>query len=341
MLKKIKVTIMIPCYNEEATIRRCVLSCLNQTCPADQIIFVNDSSKDKTGEILNSFGNAITVIKTPQNTGNKSHAQEYGLQFVTGDVVITSDGDTLIAPNFIEEIIKEFDDPRVAAAGGYVRSMKQNWLTRCRAFDYTIGQNINKLAQSYIGYLFVIPGAAGAFRTEIFRDYLTFDHDTITEDLDFTYKLHKNGFRIAYNRKAIVLTQDPASLHSYINQMRRWFGGGWQNLAKHYDIALRPRQAMELSLMYIEGVVFSSLLFIVPLINIRFAVLFFFPSILAIFALSIYAAIKERRADFLLVTPSSFFLMYINAYIFLEQFVKEAILKRKNLIWFKPERTKI
>jgi cellulose synthase/poly-beta-1,6-N-acetylglucosamine synthase-like glycosyltransferase len=338
---KLKVTVMIPCFNEEATIRRGVMSILDQTRPADQILIVNDSSTDKTAEILARFGDKITVIKTPKNFGNKSHAQEYGLKFVTGDIVIASDGDTLIDPHFIEEIIQEFNDPKVAAAGGYVKSMKNNWLTRSRAYDYTIGQNINKLAQSYLGYMFVIPGAAGAFRTHIFRDYLSFDHDTITEDLDFTYKLHKQGLKVNYNRDAIVLTQDPATLYSYINQMRRWFGGGWQNLAKHYDIAFRPRQALELSLMYVEGLVFSMLLFIVPLIDIRFAIFFFIPYLGVMTAFSVYAAIKEKRWDFLLVPIPSFFLMYVNSYIFLEQFVKEIIFKKKNLVWFKPERTKI
>ena len=64
---------------------------------------------------------------------------------------MTTDGDTVFDDRFTEEIIKDFKDPKVAAAGGYVKSMKYNWLTRCRAVDYSIGQNLHKLAQSYLG----------------------------------------------------------------------------------------------------------------------------------------------------------------------------------------------
>ncbi len=337
-----KFSIMIPCYNEEATIRRCVDSCLNQSRPPEQILFVNDSSKDRTLEYLQSYGDKITVVTTPKNTGNKSSAQEYGLQFVTSDVVITSDGDTILDREFVAEMAKTFKDRKVAAAGGYVRSLKHNWLTRCRALEYTIGQNIHKLAQSELGYMFVIPGAAGAFKVKIFRKYLTFDHDTITEDLDFTYKLHRHGFKIAYNRRAIVLTQDPADLNSYINQMRRWLGGGWQNLRKHYSLAIRPRSSLELSLIYIEGLITSALLFLLPLINLRLALWAnFFLLFLASFLCSIYAAIIERRPDLMLAPFGYVFLTYINAYLFWEQFIKEIVLGRKNLVWFKPERISI
>ena len=193
-----KVSIMIPCYNEEATLGRCIDSCLRQTRSADQILFVNDSSTDRTAEILASYGDKISFVTTPKNTGNKSHAQEYGLQFVTGEIMLTTDGDTILDPKFVAEIERSFNDPKVAAVAGHVKSLPYNWLTLCRAFDYVIGQSIHKLAQSYLGYIFVMPGAASAFRMDLFREHITFDHDTITEDLDFTYKMHRKHFKIIY-----------------------------------------------------------------------------------------------------------------------------------------------
>lgn len=334
----LKISILIPCYNEEKMVERCILSCLDQSRPADQFIIVNDSSTDRTPEILNKYADRITIVKTPRNSGNKSRAQEYGLQFVTGDIMVTTDADTVLDRYFIEKISNDFNDPKVAASGGYVKSMRYNWLTRCRSLDYIIGQNIHKLAQSYINFMFVIPGAAGAFRTDVFRKYATFDHDTITEDLDFTYKFHKQGLRINYNREAVVYTQDPATLYSYANQMRRWFGGGWQNLLKHFDIVNRPAQALELALMYIEGLVTASLLFILPLINIKFELFFVVPYFLVQSVMCVYAMAKEKRWDLWLAIGPYFFTSYINGYIFLEQFIKEVILQKRHLVWFKPER---
>lgn len=339
--RKQSITILIPCWNEEATIERCVLSCLDQTRPADEVIVVDDSCTDSSPAILARYADKITVVRTPKNSGNKSHAQEYGLGFVKGDIVVTTDADTQLHPRFVETILKDFEDPTVAASGGYVVSRQHNWLTLCRAFEYCIGQNIHKPAQRFINYMFVIPGAAGAFRTEVFKTYVKFDHDTITEDLDFTYKLHKQGFTVEYNLDAIVYTQDPASLHSYINQMRRWYAGGWQCLLKHRDIIKRPAQALELSLMYIEGLTFALLIFILPLINIRAVGYFLVTYFITTFVFAVYTAVRERRWALLIVPIPYLPIVFINAYVFIEQFIKEVILRRKHLVWFKPERIHI
>lgn len=336
-----KISILIPCYNEELTIKRCIYSCINQSRPADEIVVVNDSSTDKTVSILKRFGSQIRLVHTIKNTGNKSHVQEYGLKFVTGDVFITTDGDTILEKDFVSIIEKDMRDSSVFAVAGYVRSLKYNWITSCRAIDYAISQNIDKLAQHYLNFIFVIPGAAGAFRTEIFRNKILFTHDTLTEDLDFTYRLHKMGYKIKYNRKAICYTQDPSTLKSYVNQMRRWFAGGWQNFLKHFNIPEKPGMAFELSLIYLEGLVFSVLAFIMPIINLYLSVRIFLIYCFIIFIFVIFGAFKEKRPDFIFALPGYILLKYINAWIFLEQFFQEVILGRKNLNWFKPGRVKI
>lgn len=339
--KRLKISILIPCHNEEKSIFRSVQSCLKQTRPADEVVVVNDGSTDKSLEILTSFGDAIKIVNLEKATGSKSYAQEYGLQFVTGDIFIATDGDTLLGANFVELMEADFQNEEIAAVSGYVKSLKHNWLTACRAFEYALGQNVHKLAQSYVNFMFVIPGAAGAFRTELFKANIHFDHDTITEDLDFTYKFHKLGLKLAYDRNAISYTQDPATLPQYINQIRRWLGGGWQNLLKHFTVINEPVRALELSLIYIEGLVFSALLLIMPFINWYYSVYFLGAYFVVIVALAVWAAIKERRLDILWVIPAFPLVIFINAWIFLEQFIKEIILGRKNLVWFHPDRVNL
>jgi cellulose synthase/poly-beta-1,6-N-acetylglucosamine synthase-like glycosyltransferase len=340
---KLSISILIPCHNEEKSIRSCLESCLAQTRPFDQILVVNDGSTDGTPEILKSFGDKIQVVHVYPATGNKSHAQEKGLPFVTGDVFASTDGDTLLDKNFAERLEIDFQNDKVAAVAGYVRSIKSNWITAYRSFEYIIGQQLHKQAQSILSFVFVIPGASGGFRTSVFREFVNFDHDTLTEDLDFTYKLHKNNFKIVYDKKAIVYTQDPDTLSSYIGQVTRWFCGGWQNLKKHFDSDLfdDPRRVLELSLMYCEGLVFTSLLFITPFLNLIYAlksmVLFYF--IVAIEV--IFAAIIEKRIDILSVLISSPFMIYINSYVFLKTFISEIILGKKNLVWYHPARRAI
>ena len=184
-----------------------------------------------------------------------------------------------------------------------------------------------------------MPGAASAFRTDVFIQHIIFDHDTITEDLDFTYKLRNKQFKIVYNSKAIVYTQDPANLKDYINQMRRWFGGGWQNLMKHYtNIPMRLISSFELSLIYAEGLIFSILLFLIPILNPWFGFWFLFGYFIVAFLFAIWAAWLEKRPSLILAPFPYMIIIFINSYIYLEQFVKEVILKRKNLVWFQPKR---
>ncbi len=337
-----KISLLVPCYNEEKSLEASIKSCLNQTRKFDELVFIDDSSTDKTPQILASFGDKIITHRVPKNTGNKSRAQEFGFQFVTGDFVVTTDADTLLKPNFVEEIEKSFQDPKVVAVAGVVKSLPYNWLTLCRAFDYVVGQYIHKLAQSHMNFIFVMPGAASAFRVETFRKYITFDHDTITEDLDFTYKIHRNQFKIVYNQQAISYTQDPTNLKNYINQLRRWFGGGWQNVIKHYSIIVtKPIRAFELSVIYAEGLIFSVLIFIIPFLNLWFAFWFVFGYFTIAFVFAVWAAWKEKRWALILVPFPYIFIMFVNAYVYLEQFVKEVIFRKKNLVWFKPDRVTI
>lgn len=336
-----KISIVIPCHNEEKSIRACVESCLAQTRKADQILVINDGSTDRSGEILAEFGSQIDVLTIPKATGNKSKAQERGLPFIKGDVFIATDGDTKLNPLFVETVEREFSDPKVAAMSGMVKSLPYNWLTACRAFEYSISHNFHKLAQSYLNFIFVISGAAGAFRTSVFKEYLHFDHDTITEDLDFTYKLHRMGFKISYNRDAISYTQDPAKLKQYINQMRRWYGGGWQCFKKHYGVVAKPIRALEMSLIYIEGILFSLLMFVMPFINVYFWAIFWVGATIANFVFALYVARIEKRADLLYVPLIFPLILHVNAWIFLEQGFKEVILGKTNLVWFQPERVNI
>jgi cellulose synthase/poly-beta-1,6-N-acetylglucosamine synthase-like glycosyltransferase len=332
------ISILIPCHNEEKTIAKCVNSCLAQLRPANQIIVIDDGSTDNSVKILEEYGGKILLIKLEKNTGNKSYVQQFGLTYVSGDVLVSTDADTVLSNDFLERMEIDFSDEKVVAVAGYVKSVKYNWLTAIRELDYLIGQEIHKTAQSNINFLLVIPGCSGAFRTDVFREHVTFDHDTLTEDLDFTYKINEQNYRIVYDKKAIVFTQDPSDLKSYVNQMRRWYGGGWQNLLKHLSIVNRPASAMELSLLYFEGIVFSSLMFLIPLANIFF--FFYYLAFYAVLILpfGIWGAISRKRADLLYYAPLFPLVSYLNAYIFLEQFAKIIILRKKSSVWFSPVR---
>ena len=136
-----KISVLIPCHNEEKSIQTCVQSCLDQSRIPDEIVVVNDGSTDRSAEILAGFGDQIKVVTLEKATGNKSFAQEYGLRFVSGEIFITTDGDTVLDRDFVKIVEEDFTrNPQISAIAGYVRSRKYNWLTACRAFEYAIGR---------------------------------------------------------------------------------------------------------------------------------------------------------------------------------------------------------
>jgi cellulose synthase/poly-beta-1,6-N-acetylglucosamine synthase-like glycosyltransferase len=339
--QKLTISILIPAHNEEKMIAACLDSCLRQTRRLDQIIVVNDGSTDATASILETYGRAITVITIPKATGNKSRAQEIGINAVTTDIIIATDGDTILHEKFAEEIEKDFvSNPELSVVAGYVQSTKYNILTAIREIDYTISQDIFKRAQEYVQFLLVIPGCAGAFKAELFRDgTIQFDHDTLTEDLDFTYKLNAKDKLIKINYNAIVYTQDPPTLHSYINQTRRWYGGGWQNLKKHFPVIIsKPGASLILSLAYLDGTVFNSAFFFLLFINTRLFLELMLLYCIVGTCMGIYAGIRKHRFDLVLVGPLIPLSTLLNAYILMEQLIIEVILRRKNMTWFHPER---
>jgi peptidoglycan-N-acetylglucosamine deacetylase len=333
-----KISILIPCYNEEKTIAHSLDACLAQTRPADEIVVVNDGSTDSTMSVLLKYKDRIKIVDLPKNTGNKSRAQEAGLRHVTGEVFIATDADTILDKDFVKHISREFSDEKVVAAAGYVKSMRGNWLTAVRELEYFYGQELNTKAQSNINSLFVIPGCASAFRSKLFKVFIDFEHDTLTEDLDFTYKIHQLNMKIAFCPKAVVYTQDPDNLSSYMNQLRRWYVGAWQNLLKHWKNVRRPGRIMEVFFGYGEKSIFSVMIFVMPFININYFKTLVITVLLFSLVVSSIAGVKRKRWDLLIYSPLYIFIMYINAYVFMETFVKEIILKQNKLSWYKPER---
>jgi cellulose synthase/poly-beta-1,6-N-acetylglucosamine synthase-like glycosyltransferase len=340
------VSILIPCHNESLGIRACLRSCVQQTIPFNKIIVVDDASTDNTVEIIErSFNlkkNHIQLIKLTKNKGNKSYVQEHGLQFIDTEIFVATDGDTVLSPNFVEKLLPHFQDPQVHAAAGRVKSLRDNWLTACREIDYNIAQLIHKRAQSEINAVVVIPGCAGAFRTQTFKQHITFDHDTLTEDLDFTYKLHLQNYKIVFEPDAIVYTQDPADLKSYIKQMTRWYTGNFQNMRKHSQTLLKkPALAIEITLAYTEGILFSIIIFLLPILNPNLAMLLIAPFLLTSLIVASWVAYKDRRLDLIFYSPMMLLVIYINSAIFMRELYKVMVLNKKDLIWHKAARKQI
>jgi cellulose synthase/poly-beta-1,6-N-acetylglucosamine synthase-like glycosyltransferase len=344
-----KISLLLPAHNEGKTLSRCLDSVFSQTYELDEVVIVNDGSTDNTWEIIDlyheKYPKVVKAIHLQKNTWNKSKAQEHGLKSVTGDIVIMTDADTILHEKFAEVVIQDFidlADPNIVAVWGHVSSIKHNWLTACREIDYVIGQYIFKKAQSILHYIYVMPGCATAIRTDILRE-LIFHHDTVTEDLDFTFQLHLKDLLIHYDERAIVYTQDPPNITSYMRQMSRWYGGAWQNFRKYWRIIFRkPAAAFVISGLLFEGVVFSygTLLMLIFYPDTYFGVIIPYNLVIGFFC-AIFAVFHTKRFDLPLYFAHYVFIILINAFITAKTFFVEIVLSKKDLQWKKVDRVKI
>jgi cellulose synthase/poly-beta-1,6-N-acetylglucosamine synthase-like glycosyltransferase len=336
-----KISILIPAYNEEKGIEKTIISCLNQTRKPDEIIVVNDGSTDRTLKILKKYLEKITIVNLEENTGNKSKAQEIGLKFVKGDIFITADADTRLHFRFVEMIEKSFRNKKVSAVCGHVISEKGNWITKVREINYISTQTIYKKAQSHIDAIFVLSGCCSAFRKKDFYEVITFDHDNVTEDLDFTYKLKLANKKIIYQEKAIVYTQDPNNIRSYMKQLKRWYSGGWACLKKNWKILKKSNNALVISLIYTEGLILGIVSLFLPILLLfsvkTFFILLFLEFLLTSLSIS-YGVVKQKEYYLFFYIPHYYLLHFLDNYVFITTFFKEIILNRRNLVWTKPDR---
>ena len=114
----IDVTVIIPAYNEAASVPDTIKSLQAQTTPPAAIIVVDDCSTDETGDVARALG--VVVVRPPTNTGSKAGAQNFGLRYVHTPLTVAVDADTVLARDAIECLLPAFNDPAVAAACGFV-----------------------------------------------------------------------------------------------------------------------------------------------------------------------------------------------------------------------------
>ena len=237
------VTVLIPAYNEEAAIVDTVRAAIASNYPHLEILVVNDGSTDRTAELVRAnFGRDPRVRLLMQSNHGKPSALNHGLAEATGDVIVSIDADTIVDPEAVPRLVRHFADPKVAAVAGNVKVMNRNrWITRWQALEYITSQNLEKRAFDLLNCIPVVPGAVGAWRTDVLRSSGGFSGDTVAEDTDLTLTIRRNGWKILYDEDAVGRTEVPENVDTLVRQRFRWTFGTLQAVWKHRDAAGNPR----------------------------------------------------------------------------------------------------
>ena len=251
-----RVSIIVPCYNEQAGIVASLRSLLLQTYPNIEIIVVDDGSKDRTYELAKTFEfddgiKKLRVLSKPN--GGKSRALNYGIQYAEGDLVMSVDADSKLDPPAVDLLVQHFKDEQIAAVAGSVKVINDDtFITRLQSLEYIEGLNMVKNGQAFLKLVNIIPGPIGMFRKDALKRVGYYDHDTFAEDCDVTLKLIEKGYKIDFEPDALAQTEAPEELLQLIKQRYRWTRGILQAIKKHknYLWHIRENKSMSFVMWY-------------------------------------------------------------------------------------------
>ncbi len=238
------ITIIIPAYNEEKSIARCIESLLRQDYMGQkEIIVVNDGSTDRTPQIISQYPVRFLDLK---NNGGKANALNEALKIAKGDIIIFSDGDSNMASDSVRHIVEKLQENTNIdmVTGNVLVNMpgKANWfvklLTYCQMVEYHVEQNVARSVQAMNGGVLVCPGPITAVRRYV-CNVVKFSDDTVVEDADFTVDALMQGFKVIRCPEAQVYTNAPTTIKSWIKQRDRWWYGNLQVWEQHKKWAVR------------------------------------------------------------------------------------------------------
>jgi biofilm PGA synthesis N-glycosyltransferase PgaC len=332
--EKTGLVVLIPAYNEAASIADTIRSVQAQTLQADEIIVIDDCSKDATGEIARGLG--VTVVRTPKNCGCKANALNYGLRFVHGEFTLAIDADTTFDPESFERLMAAFDDPEVSAACGFVLPKHVNTIwERGRYIEYLFAFGLYKPLQDYYERPLLASGCFSAYRTEDLRSVGGWPTRTVAEDMDLTWMMYLRGKRVRFVPEAVCYPIEPHNLHFLSKQLRRWSCGFFQTVKIHWRHVLHVPFLRTIVAIGVWDATIAALalLFILPLLAVFVSPIFLLGyciDIPAVLVPVLYRAHQRGEvAKALASIPGFFVLRFVNAWFVLVALWREVITKNR------------
>jgi biofilm PGA synthesis N-glycosyltransferase PgaC len=238
------VSVLVPCYNEEALVAETIGELMKLKYPNLEIIAINDGSRDRTGERLEALRAEhprLRVVHLAENRG-KALALRTGALTARSEFLVGIDGDAILDPHSIHWMMREFLlRGNVGAVTGNPRIRNRaTLLGRLQVGEFSSIVGLIKRAQMGYGRVFTVSGVVCAFRKRALADVGYWDPGQQTEDIDITWALQTHGWRIRYAPNALCWILMPETLGGLWKQRVRWAVGGAQVFYKYLPRMLRP-----------------------------------------------------------------------------------------------------
>ncbi|HCY18000.1 MAG: Glycosyltransferase involved in cell wall biogenesis [Candidatus Nomurabacteria bacterium GW2011_GWF2_35_12] len=247
-----KVTIIVPCWDEEKTIYKTVRSLLNLNYPKDkiEIFLIDDGSTDGTWNIIRKFakparpngrsGGYPNIRIFHKENGGKYTALNLGLKYVQTNFLGCLDADSVADPESLVRVISYFEkDPNIMAVAPSIIAFKsKNIIQNAQKAEYDMSVYIKKML-GFLGAIHVTPGPLTIFRRKVFDDLGPYRHAHNTEDMEIAYRMQKNHYRIEQCNDAYVYTNTPLTIRKLYRQRLRWIYGFINNTIDYRKILFR------------------------------------------------------------------------------------------------------
>jgi len=236
------VTVQLPMYNEMYVAERLLEGVANIDYPKDRLeIQVLDDSTDETTEIasrkadeLRARGFDVTFRHRENRHGYKAGALEEGLREAKGDYALVFDADFVPTPSIIMDLIHHFTDPMVGMVQARWGHLNRDYslLTRVQSMMLDGHFVVEHIARNRSGRFFNFNGTAGIWRRSTIVDAGGWQHDTLTEDMDLSFRAQLRGWKFVYVPTALAPAEIPCEMNSFKGQQFRWAKGSAQTAKK-------------------------------------------------------------------------------------------------------------
>jgi poly-beta-1,6-N-acetyl-D-glucosamine synthase len=237
------VTVLIPAYNEEAVIATSVSAALASDYPEVEVIVLDDGSTDGTADAARAAGgDRVRVLRDEVNRG-KAEQLNTGFARARHELVVVTDADTHMHPLAIRHLVARIDDsPLIAAVAGAPHVTNRNRLIcAMQVLEAASIIGLIRRTQSLTGRVGVVAGVLGLFRRERVLQAGGYDGTMATEDIDLTWRLLLDGWQTAYEPRALVGMEVPATVGALWSQRKRWARGQGEVMHRHLVPIMRWR----------------------------------------------------------------------------------------------------
>ncbi|MGE5446030.1 MAG: cellulose synthase family protein [Ignavibacteriales bacterium] len=247
-----KITVQLPIYNEMYVVERLISTVCKIDYPKEllEVQVLDDSTDETTGiaeNCVNSYkalGFQIHYIHRDNRKGFKAGALEEGLKYAKGELIAIFDADFIPPKDFLQKTVHFFSDPKIGMVQVRWGHVNLNYSTLTKAQSILLDGHfvIEQASRFYGKRFFNFNGTAGVLRKRCIESAGGWQHDTLTEDLDLSYRAQLKGWKFIYLKDVVAEAELPVDMNAFKSQQHRWAKGAIQTAKKLLPQILRDKE---------------------------------------------------------------------------------------------------